>query len=137
MHGSSVGTMTRLRAYFNARQILAYIFSETSRTLGAHTSFCCGGTAVEGPGHEVDQPPPSSIEVKNKRSHTSTPPSSLHRINTDNLIFILFLIFLSGTWFLNTNSVPLKFVRLNLKNSHHLYVCNWWLTINISRTIAM
>ena len=45
---------------------------------------------IEGPGHEVDQPPPPSIEVKNKWNHTSTPPVCLHRINMDKIMLPFF-----------------------------------------------
>jgi hypothetical protein len=48
---------------------------------------------VKQPGCEADHPPPSSAEVKNAWSYTSTPPISLHGVvlslkkQRDNFIF--------------------------------------------------
>jgi hypothetical protein len=44
---------------------------------------------IKGPGHEVDHLPPSSAEVKNEWSCTSTPPICLYVVERNNFVFTL------------------------------------------------
>jgi hypothetical protein len=85
--GRSVGILTKLRAGrpgFDSRQ--EPDFSPCHRVLtgsGAHPASYPLGTGglslvVEHPRHEADHSPPSSAEVKNSWSYTSTPRICLH-----------------------------------------------------------
>jgi len=42
---------------------------------------------VKPPGREVNHTPPSTVEVKNEWSCTSTPPICLHGVDRENFIF--------------------------------------------------
>ena len=44
---------------------------------------------VRQPKHEVDRSPPSSAEVKNEWSCTSTPSVRLHGVDSDNFTFAM------------------------------------------------
>ena len=44
-------------------------------------------------GPEVDLSPPSSVEIKNEWSHTSTPLVYLHGVDRDNLTFLTYVSF--------------------------------------------
>ena len=46
-------------------------------------------SGVKQPGHAVDHSPPSSTEVKNKWSYTSTPPIYPHCVDRGNFTFFL------------------------------------------------
>lgn len=45
------------------------------------------GTGGSFPGRDDDHPPPSSVEVRNEHSYTSTPTTSLHGVNRCNFYF--------------------------------------------------
>jgi hypothetical protein len=46
---------------------------------------------VKRPGREVNHSPPSSAEVKNEWSYTSTPPICLHCVDRENFAFLIFV----------------------------------------------
>jgi hypothetical protein len=47
---------------------------------------------VQPPEREVNHTPPSTVEVKNEWSCTSTPPICLHGVDRENFIFCLYLV---------------------------------------------
>jgi hypothetical protein len=45
-----------------------------------------------------------------------------------NIIIVIIIKYLLGrTYYWSTDSIYLKFVHRNLKDSHRRYACNWWL----------
>jgi hypothetical protein len=65
-----------------------YFFAHVQTGPGAHPSFCTMGTGsfpgVKQPGRGADHPLPSSAEVENEWSYTSTPPlghEACYRVN--------------------------------------------------------
>jgi hypothetical protein len=73
----------------------ARFFAHVQTDPGAHPAFCTMGTwsfsGVKRPGRGADHPPPSSAEVKNEWSYTSTPPLGPWRPVIGPLPYLLIL----------------------------------------------
>jgi hypothetical protein len=74
---SKIRTMEEL--VFDSRQGQKTFLCSVQTGSGAHPASCPVGTGGsfpldKRPGREVDHSPPSSVDVKNPRSYTSTPP---------------------------------------------------------------
>ena len=52
------------------------------------TGYRCSWPGVNRPGHDVDNSSPSSAEVKNEWSYTTTPPIWFHDVDKENINFV-------------------------------------------------
>jgi hypothetical protein len=73
--------------FFKCKEI--YLFPKTSKPdLGPTQAFHSIGTRAKLPEHEADYSPPSTAEVKNDWSYTSTHPTSLQGMYKNNFTFL-------------------------------------------------
>jgi hypothetical protein len=93
IHGNAVSIVTRLWAGRSGARIPIraryFLFTKTCRlALRVHLASYWTGSgvffpAVKRPGNVFDHSPPSSAEVKNEWSYTSTSPPCLHSVDKD------------------------------------------------------
>ena len=65
---------------------------------GAHSGSYTMGTGGKRPTRELGHSTPSSVEVRNKWSYTSTPPIRIHSVDKDSFIFKWNLSLSESSW---------------------------------------